>query len=132
MLASFESAYLAAKSENSEATLPGGNLIFTPEVTKWFSYSFDNATDVKGMGAAARAKLGDIDKDETVFTFYDDNLFLHCFDGTKYGKMAKYIPSFLPPTRNGSCPAKFDGNDPCGEKTDPTEKASCYAALFDD
>jgi prepilin-type N-terminal cleavage/methylation domain-containing protein len=106
VLASYESAYLAAIAETSDPkNLKESDLIFDkPTDSKWFKYAVANGTDVNyGAGkceAEAAGDIGKFPKNGKLVTDYGDPNFAHYADGgDKIDETAKkMVPNFC----NGS------------------------------
>jgi prepilin-type N-terminal cleavage/methylation domain-containing protein len=103
ILASFESAFLAAKAELGDSIASMNDVIFDTSAIKsrWFTYKpVANGGKIKAYGGKTSGKIGKIDKDKTFYTQDSaSGLFAHCFDGTvapsDYAGAKKYVPNFL-------------------------------------
>ena len=78
VLASYESAYLAAIAESSNKdNITAGDLIFeAPKDSKWFGYTVA-ASKADNCEAKAVGDIGKFKKDGTLKTTYADTTFLH-------------------------------------------------------
>jgi prepilin-type N-terminal cleavage/methylation domain-containing protein len=101
VLASYESAYLAAVAENSAtalATLTNTDLIFeSPTDSKWFTYTMP-ATDPKDCTAAATSNIGKFSSGKYLKTAFvagtngSQDTFKHTSDDAANAK--KMVPNF--------------------------------------
>jgi len=107
ILASFESAYLAAQAEQGDSIKTADDIIFdtTTLSSKWFGYGFGREDDlIKGFGGKAKSNIGKIKQNAEIWTADTaGGVFVHCFkddgwtgDGDEYVKLGKkYVPNFL-------------------------------------
>ncbi|MCL2689200.1 MAG: type II secretion system GspH family protein [Chitinispirillia bacterium] len=121
VLASFESAYLAAHAEGGADVadiITEDDLIFTEPESRWFNYTLDDPGNVKGLTAAALARMGMIAGDATgggtkissTFCADDGDLvpFRREISGTHTGGVSgdnvrkKYFANFVT-TKNQAC-----------------------------
>jgi len=101
IMASFESAFLAAKAELGDSIGSMGDVIFDTAALKsrWFAYSsMQNGTKVEGFKGVTQGKVGKIaDKSEFATQDTGGGLFIHCYgaDDNVYAIGKKYVPNFL-------------------------------------
>jgi prepilin-type N-terminal cleavage/methylation domain-containing protein len=92
VLASYESAYLAAIAETATPTaISSGDLIFeTPKDSKWFGYAI-NGTGANTCVASASGKIGNFSGSLTT-TYGSDDVFKHT--STQPTVANKMVPNF--------------------------------------
>jgi prepilin-type N-terminal cleavage/methylation domain-containing protein len=72
VLASYESAFLAAAAETPIAQITSGHLIFTVPTSQWFTYAVAN--DAANSTATADGKMGSFPAAGVLTTTYDEAL----------------------------------------------------------
>ena len=98
VLASYESAYLAAQAELGEGTLNADDLIYSPPDPNWFSYSDKTEAATGTCIATATAKLGTKNAG-TLTTTFDSDADPECFTHGGEDKLLNLVPNF----KNGGC-----------------------------
>jgi len=98
VLASYESAYLAAVAEKGAEAVTDDDVVFDPTAvtasSKWFTYTTVNAT---GVGTAtSTSKLGAAASGSTLTTTYDADS--DTFEHGGEDDLLKLVPNFKPKT----------------------------------
>jgi prepilin-type N-terminal cleavage/methylation domain-containing protein len=104
VLASFESAYLAARAELSAEDLQAlaiGDLVFEiPGDSRWFAYT-EAGTPLDALNATAKADMAKLKENDILTTTYtpaatdtDSDCFTHNGTETVSGTIKKMVPNF--------------------------------------
>jgi len=98
VLASYESAYLAAQAELGEGTMNASDLIYSPPDPNWFAYSSKEDAASGTCVATAQAKLGTKNAG-TLSTAFNSDADPECFTHGGTTKLLDLVPNF----RDGGC-----------------------------